>query len=81
MNIATTESVVNGGIGLGSASFLVLMVLKVLGLIDMGWFWVLSSILWVPLATFAATMLLMAAGMFVFMLIAYAWGKLFGSGA
>lgn len=75
-----TEYLMNGGFGLGSASFLVLMVLKVMGEIDMGWFWVLSSILWVPVATFGAVMLLMVAGMFVFALIAYAWGKLFGSG-
>lgn len=80
MSIVKTEYFVNGGVGLGGAAFLVLMVLKVLGLIDMGWFWVLSSILWVPVATFCAVMLLMAMGFIAFMLIAYAWGKLFGSG-
>ena len=76
----TNEQVTSVGVGLGAASFLVLMVLKVLGLIDMGWFWVLSSILWVPVATFGATMLLMAGFFLLFAIVAYAWGKLFGSG-
>ena len=76
MSVASVTT--TSGIGLGGASFLVLMVLKVMGLIDMHWFWVLTSILWVPVATFCAVMLLMAAGMLVFAILAYAWGKMFG---
>ena len=78
MSVAAVTT--TSGIGLGGASFLVLMVLKVMGLIDMHWFLVLTSILWVPVATFCAVMLLMAAGMLVFALLAYAWGKVFGDG-
>ena len=68
------------GIGLGGASFLVLMVLKVMGLIDMHWFWVLTSMLWVPVVTFCAVMSLMATVFLLVVLIAYAWGKMFGDG-
>ena len=78
--MSTATTVTSGGLGLGGSSFLVLMVLKVMGLIDMHWFLVLTSILWVPVATFGAVMLLMAAGMFVLALLAYAWGKVFGDG-
>lgn len=46
--MSTTPAVTASGLGLGGASFLVLLVLKVLGHIDMHWFWVLTSMLWVP---------------------------------
>lgn len=73
-------SLLYSGLGLGQASFLVLLVLKVMGLIDMNWFWVLTSVLWVPVITFSAVMVLMTAGFILFVIVAYAWGKLFGSG-
>ena len=79
-NVKTTETVINSGLGLGTLTFLVLMVLKVLGLIEMNWFWVLTSMLWVPVLTFCAVMLLMAGFFLLFVIVAYAWGKLFGSG-
>lgn len=56
--MSTASTVTSGGLGLGSAAFLVLLVLKVLGYIDMHWFWVLTSMLWIPVATFLAVMTL-----------------------
>lgn len=44
------------GISLGGAGFLVLLVLKVMGLIELGWFWVLSSVLWLPIAVILSAM-------------------------
>ena len=76
----TNEQVTSVGVGLGAASFLVLMVLKVLGLIDLGWFWVLSSILWVPVATFGRTICLWAGFFFLCASVPCAWGTLFGPG-
>jgi len=69
-NVTTTH-----GIGLGGAAFLVLMVLKVMGYIQMNWFWVLTSVLWVPVATFASVMLIMAAVMAAFVVVAglFSW--------
>ncbi len=61
---------VNSGIGLGGASFLVLLVLKVMGYINMHWFWVLTSFVWVPVAMFAAVMLAMGAVMVVVAIVA-----------
>jgi hypothetical protein len=40
----------SGGIGLGTLVFLVLVILKATGQIAMSWFWVISSIIWAPLA-------------------------------
>ena len=37
----------SGGIGLGGATFLVFLVLKLLGYIDWSWWWVTAP-LWVP---------------------------------
>lgn len=78
--MSTASTVTSGGIGLGGASFLVLLVLKVMDYIDMNWFWVLTSMLWVPVLTFCAAMSLMVAVFMLFALVAYAWGKLFGGG-
>ena len=43
-------------VGIGTLTFAVLLVLKFIGEIEMSWFWVLTSIIWVPLATFLALM-------------------------
>jgi hypothetical protein len=49
-----TEVAGGGGIGLGTAVWIVLIVLKATGHIAMGWFWVLTSIIWAPIAIFFA---------------------------
>lgn len=43
----------SSGIGVAGLLFVALVVLKVLGLIELGWFWVLSSIVWIPLSIIA----------------------------
>lgn len=40
---------VSGGIGVGGLAFIVLLVLKLMDQIALGWGWVLTSFLWVPL--------------------------------
>jgi hypothetical protein len=46
-------------ISLGTAVFVILFVLKLLGQIDMHWFWVLTSWIWVPIGALFAGMFLM----------------------
>ena len=43
-------------IGLGTLVFIILFVLKIIGLTDMHWFWVLTSWIWVPIAILLASM-------------------------
>ncbi len=68
MNITRrqTQTATSGGIGLGGASLLVLLVLKVMGYIEMNWFLVLTSIFWVPVLSFLAVMAVMFAGFLLF---------------
>lgn len=48
------KNVSGGGLGLGGIVFVILLVLKLTGNLAMGWFGVITSILWAPiLATFA----------------------------
>lgn len=61
----STQASVNSGIGLGGASLLVLLVLKVMGYIQMNWFLVLTSIFWVPVLSFLAVMGAMAVVMII----------------
>lgn len=56
-----TKTVNVSGIGLGGAAFLVLLVLKVMGHIDLHWFWVLTSVLWLPVICTLAVFGLIAA--------------------
>jgi len=44
------------GIGIGALLFVTLIVLKIMGYVTMSWFWVLSSIIWVPLGIIAVVM-------------------------
>jgi len=46
-------------ISLGTLIFIILFVLKLLGQIDMHWFWVLTSWIWAPVAALFAGMFLM----------------------
>jgi hypothetical protein len=50
-NVQTSAS---GGIGIGTLTWIVLIVLKATGTIAMSWFWVLTSIVWVPIIIFFA---------------------------
>lgn len=38
-----------GGIGAGALVWIAMIILKATGTIAMSWFWVLSSIVWIPL--------------------------------
>jgi hypothetical protein len=49
----TTSHSSSGGIGLGGATFLVLLALKLVGVIDWSWWWVTAP-LWIPAALVAA---------------------------
>lgn len=42
------------GIGVTGLLFITLIILKVLGLIGMSWFWVITSVVWIPLGIIAA---------------------------
>lgn len=44
-----SNSRISGGIGLGGATFIVFLVLKLVGVIDWSWLWVFSP-LWIPIA-------------------------------
>lgn len=49
-----TKAVSSGSsIGLGTIVMIVLVILRATGHIAMGWFWVISSIVWVPLSLMA----------------------------
>jgi len=37
------------GINIGIVAWIVLIILKIEGLITLGWFWVLTSFIWVPI--------------------------------
>ena len=45
-------------IGLGTLTFLILFVLKIIGATDMHWFWVLTSWIWMPVVVLFAGMFL-----------------------
>ena len=46
------------GVGVGTIAFVILFVLKLLGEIDMSWFWVLTSWIWVPVLVLLSAMAL-----------------------
>ena len=56
----------NGGISLSSLMAVILVVLKILDEIDLSWFWVITSFIWIPLSILALFFLVF----FVFLLIA-----------
>lgn len=60
-------------IGVGTLAFLILFVLKLLGEIEMGWFWVLTSWIWVPILVLLAAL----AFMFVFGAVIVILGAIF----
>jgi len=62
------------GIGVGGLGFLILFVLKLMGQITLGWFWVLTSFLWIPLLM---TLVVLAA-IFVVLAIVAAFAWVFG---
>ena len=47
--MGNSASTAKNGMGLGTFVFLTLLILKATGNIAMGWFWVISSIIWAPL--------------------------------
>jgi len=61
-------------LGLGSTMFIVLFVLKLIGLIEMGWFAVLTSWIWVPLLVYLTAL----AAVFIFGVIVIVFAALFG---
>jgi len=56
----------NGGISLSSLMAVILVVLKILDEIDLSWFWVITSFIWIPLSILALFFLVF----FVVLLIA-----------
>ena len=47
------EKTTSGGIGFGSAILLIFIILKLVGVIDWSWWWVLSPI-WIPIVLLLA---------------------------
>ena len=52
------EKTTSGGIGLGSLLLLTFIILKLVGVIDWSWWWVLSPI-WIPVALLLAVSILL----------------------
>ena len=52
------EKTTSGGIGFGSALLLTFIILKLIGVIDWSWWWVLSPI-WIPVALLLAVSILL----------------------
>ena len=52
------EKTTSGGIGFGSALLLTFIILKLVGVIDWSWWWVLSPI-WIPVALLLAVSILL----------------------
>ena len=52
------EKTISGGIGFGSALLLTFIILKLVGVIDWSWWWVLSPI-WIPVALLLAVSILL----------------------
>lgn len=55
--------------------FVILLVLKLFGLIEISWLWVLTSLLWGPLVMFAGviTVILAVVAVFAFIVVPIAW--------
>ena len=52
------EKTTSGGIGFGSALLLTFIILKLIGVIDWSWWWVLSPI-WIPVVLLLAVSILL----------------------
>ena len=52
------EKTTSGGIGFGSALLLTFIILKLVGVIDWSWWWVLSPI-WIPIVLLLAASILL----------------------
>lgn len=52
------EKTTSGGIGFGSAILLIFIILKLVGVIDWSWWWVLSPI-WIPIVLLLAVSILL----------------------
>ena len=52
------EKTTSGGIGFGSALLLTFIILKLIGVIDWSWWWVLSPI-WIPVVLLMAVSILL----------------------
>jgi len=62
--VAASSSV--GGLGIGGVVFVVLLILKLTGNIAMGWFGVITSIIWAPiLASISILLIFMIIGVIV----------------
>jgi hypothetical protein len=54
----TVSVTTRSSIGIGTITFAVLLVMKILGKIEMDWFWVITSFIWVPLGLTVGFLLL-----------------------
>lgn len=62
--MSTSSSSSSGGIGLCGATFLVFLILKLLGHITWSWWWVTAP-LWIPLGIVVAVILVMGIVIFI----------------
>lgn len=61
----------SGGVGIGTLVWIVLIILRITDCIAMSWFWVLTSIIWVPLGITLVVLLVIG----IIAVIATAFGK------
>lgn len=59
--MAKGEVVSGGGIGIGGLVFTILLILKLTGNISMGWFGVITSLVWAPIVAIVGILILFAA--------------------
>lgn len=53
----------NGGIGVGGLTFVVLLILKIIGETQLSWFVVITSLIWAPLIAIIAILIII--GVFI----------------
>ena len=56
--LMNNEKTTSGGIGFGSTILLIFIILKLVGVIDWSWWWVLSPI-WIPIVLLLAVSILL----------------------
>lgn len=59
----------HSGFGIGTLTFIVLLILKLTGNINMSWFWVISSIIWAPLMLFTFIVIIIGLAAIITILI------------
>jgi hypothetical protein len=73
----TVKTATSSGVSIGAILWVVLIILKAFAVIEMGWFLVLTSIFWIPVATILAILLGCGAVMGLVFLGVWLFGRFF----